>query len=95
MSRKKTQMVKFCIQIFLLVIQFVKWVYAQITYRSRLEAKIDDIMRRTLRTEIEMNMQRGDVKAVHEVGDTYLKAGYNSYMRERLLKYYKEHPIKE
>ena len=56
---------------------------------------LSDTQRRVLKVEIELNMQRNDVKAVHELGDIYLAKGYNSYMRERLLNYYKEHPIKE
>lgn len=71
------------------------WIVAQVTYKQRLEARLEDIQRRTLKVEIELNMQRGDVKAVHEVGDIYLENGWNSYMRERLLEYYKKHPIKE
>ena len=71
------------------------WVVKQITYKQRIEEMLFDVQKRVLKVEIEQNMQRGDVKAVHEVGDIYLERGYNSYMRERLLNYYKEHPIKE
>jgi len=72
---------------------FIKWVAKQITYRSRLESKVDDIMRRTLRLEISEAMRRNDIKAVHELGDLYLGLGYNSYMRESLLAFYKKHPV--
>lgn len=72
-----------------------RWVVNQITYKRRIEEMLFDVQKRVLKVEIEQNMQRGDVKAVHEVGDIYLERGYNSYMRERLLNYYKEHPIKE
>ena len=72
-----------------------RWVVKQITYKQRIEQMLGDVQKRVLKVEIEQNMQRGDVKAVHEVGDIYLERGYNSYMRERLLNYYKEHPIKE
>lgn len=72
-----------------------RWVVKQITYKQRIEEMLADVQRRVLKVEIEQNMQRGDVKAVHEIGDIYLERGYNSYMRERLLNYYKEHPIKE
>ena len=78
-----------------LVLAFFRWVVKQITYKQRIEEMIADTQRRVLKVEIELNMQRGDVKAVHEIGDIYLEKGYNSYMRERLLNYYKEHPIKE
>ena len=71
------------------------WVIKQATYKQRIEEMIADTQRRVLKVEIELNMQRGDIKAVHEIGDIYLERGYNSYMRERLLNYYKEHPIKE
>ena len=72
-----------------------RWVVKQITYKQRIEEMLADVQRRVLKVEIEQNMQRDDVKAVHEIGDIYLEKGYNSYMRERLLNYYKEHPIKE
>lgn len=78
-----------------LVLAFFRWIVKQITYKQRIEEMITDTQRRVLKVEIELNMQRGDIKAVHEIGDIYLKRGYNSYMRERLLNYYKEHPIKE
>lgn len=74
---------------------FFHWVIKQLTYKQRIEEMLADTQRRVLKVEIELNMQRGDVKAVHEIGDIYLERGYNSYMRERLLNYYKEHPIKE
>lgn len=75
--------------------KFFHWVIKQLTYKQRIEEMLGDVQRRVLKVEIEQNMQRGDVKAVHEIGDIYLERGYNSYMRERLLNYYKEHPIKE
>lgn len=71
------------------------WVVKQITYKQRIEEMLYDVQKRVLKVEIELNMQRGDIKSVHEIGDIYLERGYNSYMRERLLNYYKEHPIKE
>ena len=77
------------------VLGFFRWVVKQITYKQRIEEMLADTQRRVLKVEIELNMQRGDVKAVHEIGDIYLERGYHSYMRERLLNYYKEHPIKE
>ena len=75
--------------------KFFHWVIKQLTYKQRIEEMLSDVQRRVLKVEIEQNMQRGDVKAVHEIGDIYLQKGFNSYMRERLLNYYKEHPIKE
>lgn len=72
-----------------------RWVVKQITYKQRIEEMLFDVQKRVLKVEIEQNMQRGDIKAVHEIGDIYLERGLNSYMRERLLNYYKEHPIKE
>lgn len=77
------------------ILLLFRLVIKQITYKQRIEEMLGDVQRRVLKVEIEQNMQRGDVKAVHEIGDIYLKRGYNSYMRERLLNYYKEHPIKE
>ena len=78
-----------------LLLGLFRWVVKQITYKQRIEEMLGDVQKRVLKVEIEQNMQRGDVKAVHEIGDIYLERGYNSYMRERLLNYYKEHPIKE
>lgn len=78
-----------------LVPSFFHWVIKQLTYKQRIEEMLYDVQRRVLKVEIEQNMQRGDIKAVHEIGDIYLERGHNSYMRERLLNYYKEHPIKE
>lgn len=77
------------------ILLFFRWVVKQMTYKQRIEEMLCDVQRRVLKVEIEQNMQRGDVKAVHEIGDIYLARGFNSYMRERLLNYYKEHPIKE
>lgn len=77
------------------ILLFFRWVVKQMTYKQRIEEMLGDTQRRVLKVEIEQNMQRGDVKAVHEIGDIYLERGFNSYMRERLLNYYKEHPIKE
>lgn len=77
------------------VLLFFRWVIKQMTYKQRIEEMLGDVQRRVLKVEIEQNMQRGDTKAVHELGDIYLARGYNSYMHERLLNYYKEHPIKE
>lgn len=77
------------------ILLFFRWVVKQMTYKQRIEEMLYDVQKRVLKVEIEQNMQRGDVKAVHEIGDIYLERGHNSYMRERLLNYYKEHPIKE
>ena len=77
------------------ILLFFRWVVKQMTYKQRIEEMLYDVQRRVLKVEIEQNMQRGDTKAVHEIGDIYLERGHNSYMRERLLNYYKEHPIKE
>ena len=77
------------------ILVFFRWIVRQMTYKQRIEEMLFDVQKRVLKVEIEQNMQRGDTKAVHEIGDIYLKRGLNSYMRERLLNYYKEHPIKE
>lgn len=67
-----------------------KWVM----FKSRVEAKIDDIQRRLLRLEIDRAIEREDVKTVYELGDIYLGLGYNSYMSEMINDFKKRHPIK-
>ena len=73
---------------------FLKWINRQVTYRQRLENKIDDIQRRVLRIEIDRAIERGDVKTVYELGDIYLGLGYNSYMSAMIEDFKKKHPIK-
>lgn len=67
-----------------------KW----IAFKSRVEAKLDDITRRLLRLEIDRAIEREDVRTVYELGDVYLGLGYNSYMSEMIKDFKKKHPIK-
>ncbi|MBO7730998.1 MAG: hypothetical protein J6S67_00545 [Methanobrevibacter sp.] len=73
---------------------FLKWINRQVTYRQRVEHKIDDIQRRVLRIEIDRAIERCDVKTVYELGDIYLGSGYNSYMSAMIADFKKKHPIK-
>ena len=73
---------------------FLKWINKQVTYRQRVENKIDDIQRRVLRIEIDRAIERKDVKTVYELGDIYLGLGYNSYMSAMIEDFKKKHPIK-
>ena len=72
------------------------WVYKQVTYRNRLEGKIDnvintqsDIERRVLRLEILQAMERKDKYTVYALYDEYKKYNGNSYMDELFAKYKK------
>lgn len=74
----------------------LKWAYRQITYRNRLEHKIDnvittqsDIERRVLRLEILQAMERKDKYTVYALYDEYKKYNGNSYMDELFAKYKK------
>ena len=44
---------------------FLKWVNKQLTYKQRIESKLDDIQRRVLRIEIDRAIERVDVKTVY------------------------------
>lgn len=71
------------------VFRFLQWVNKQITYRNRLEAKVDDIMRRTLRLEIFEAIRRKDTHTVYELHDIYKQNGWNSYVSEMVENYKK------
>lgn len=73
-----------------------KWAYKQVTYRNRLESKIDgliskqtDTERRVLRLEILQAMKRKDKYTVYALYDEYKKYNGNSYMDELFAKYKK------
>ena len=80
------------------VLCFFRWVYKQVTYRYRLEGKIDNVMstqsdieRRVLRLEILQAMERKDKYTVYALYDEYKKYNGNSYMDELFTKYKKTH----
>lgn len=75
---------------------FLKWINRQLTYRNRLEGKIDsvistqsDIERRVLRLEILQAMERKDKYTVYALYDEYKRYNGNSYMDELFAKYKK------
>ena len=74
----------------------LRWIYKAVTYRYRLENKIDgmigtqrDIERRVLRLEILQAMERKDKYTVYALYDEYKKYNGNSYMDELFAKYKK------
>lgn len=76
--------------------QLYKWVVKAITYKQRLENKLDniistqsDIERRVLRLEILQAMERKDKYTVYALYDEYKKYNGNSYMDELFAKYKK------
>ena len=78
------------------ILDFLRWVHKHITYRYRLENKIDgmittqsDIERRVLRLEILQAMERKDKYTVYTLYDEYKKYNGNSYMDELFAKYKK------
>lgn len=78
------------------IIACFNWIYKQITYRYRLEGKIDNVMttqsdieRRVLRLEILQAMERKDKYTVYALYDEYKKYNGNSYMDELFAKYKK------
>jgi hypothetical protein len=78
------------------IVACLKWFFKQITYRQRLEDKIDgiintqsDIERRVLRLEILQAMKRKDKYTVYALYDEYKKYNGNSYMDELFNKYKK------
>mgnify|MGYP006923214064 CR=1 FL=1 len=77
-------------------VQLYKWVVKAITYKQRLENKLDniistqsDIERRVLRLEILQAMERKDKYTVYSLYDEYKKYNGNSYMDELFAKYKK------
>lgn len=71
-------------------ISFIKWGIKQITYRSRLEDKVDLALRRLLRLEIIDAMRRNDRAVVHMLYDEYKGLGGNSYIQEMYEEYIKK-----
>lgn len=72
------------------IINLVKWTLKQITYRSRLEDKVDLALRRLLRLEIMDAIRRNDKTTVHMLYDEYKKLGGNSYIQEMYEDYIKK-----
>lgn len=78
------------------VVNCLKWAYKHVTYRNRLETKIDNMIskqcdteRRVLRLEILQAMKRKDKYTVYSLYDDYKKYNGNSYMDELFTKYKK------
>ena len=69
------------------IINLVKWTLKQITYRSRLEDKVDLALRRLLRLEIIDAIRRNDKTTVHMLYDEYKNLGGNSYIQEMYEEY--------
>ena len=69
---------------------FVEWCIKQITYRNRLEQKVDLALRRLLRLEIIDAIRRNDKSTVHMLYDEYKKLGGNSYIQEMYEEYIKK-----
>lgn len=69
------------------IINLAKWTLKQITYRSRLEDKVDLALRRLLRLEIIDAIRRNDKTTVHMLYDEYKKLGGNSYIQEMYEEY--------
>lgn len=72
------------------IINLVKWTLKQITYRSRLEDKVDLALRRLLRLEIIDAIRRNDKTTVHMLYDEYKNLGGNSYIQEMYEEYIKK-----
>lgn len=78
-----------------LIVALAEWGIKKSQYKSRLESKVDDIMRRTLRLEIFEAIRRKDTKTVYELGDVYLGNGFNSYVSQMIADYKKTNPLKK
>lgn len=77
------------------IVAFFTWLNKQLMYRNRLESKVDDIMRRTLRLEIFDAIRRNDTRTVYELHDVYVDNGWNSYVTEMVNKYKNKHSKKD
>ena len=77
------------------IVAFFTWLNKQLMYRNRLESKVDDIMRRTLRLEILDAIRRNDTRTVYELHDVYVDNGWNSYVTEMVNKYKNKHSKKD
>lgn len=69
-----------------LLANFVK----QLGYRSRLEGKVDVLMRRVIRLEISEAIKRKDTQTVCDLFDEYKALGGNSYMTHLVEQYIKQ-----
>ena len=70
--------------------KILEWVFKQVTYRNRLENKVDLALRRLLRLEIIDAIRRNDKTTVHFLYDEYKKLGGNSYIQEMYEDYIKK-----
>lgn len=80
-------MKKVCHYMWRNILGFIQWMLKQITYRSRLEDKVDLALRRLLRLEIIDAIRRNDKTTVHMLYDEYKKLGGNSYIQEMYEEY--------
>lgn len=72
------------------LLKILEWIFKQITYRNRLENKVDLALRRLLRLEIIDAIRRNDKTTVHLLYDEYKKLGGNSYIQEMYEDYIKK-----
>lgn len=72
------------------LLKILEWTFKQITYRNRLENKVDLALRRLLRLEIIDAIRRNDKTTVHMLYDEYKKLGGNSYIQEMYEDYIKK-----
>ena len=69
------------------VVEVVKGFGKWLLYRSRLESKVDMMMRRLIRLEIVSAMEREDKSVVYQLYDEYKKLGGDSWMDDVFLKW--------
>lgn len=72
------------------LLKILEWTFKQVTYRNRLENKVDLALRRLLRLEIIDAIRRNDKTTVHMLYDEYKKLGGNSYIQEMYEDYIKK-----
>lgn len=72
------------------IINIVQYFARRFMYNSRLESKVDMMMRRLIRLEIINAIDRKDTKTVYELYDEYKAVGGNSYITHMVENYTKK-----
>lgn len=72
------------------IVEVVKGFGKWLLYRSRLESKVDMMMRRLIRLEIVSAIQRKDTPTVCSLYDEYKAIGGNSYITHMVEEYIKK-----
>ena len=72
------------------IINIVQYFARRFMYNSRLESKVDTMMRRLIRLEIINAIDRKDTKTVYELYDEYKAVGGNSYVTHMIKDYTKK-----